>query len=104
VCPPLLLTMQLPASEEAMTAALITELCSGRQFLDSLQKYREASAAQIAADSRKYKPNKNLRHVAEVPQREFFQMAHKYGHDCWADREFVRDFQRLEPTMSVHKI
>lgn len=104
MCPPLLLTMQLPASEEAMTAALINELCSGRQFLDSLQKYREVSAAKIAADSRKYTPNKNLRHVAEIPQREFFQMSHKYGHECWSDREFVRDFQRLEPTMAVHKI
>ena len=77
MCPPLLSTMQLPASEEALTAALINELCSGRQFLDSLQKYREASAAKIAADSRKYAPNKNLRHVAEIPQREFFQMAHQ---------------------------
>jgi len=97
--------MLLKASEEPMTAALIRELCSGRQFLDSLQKHREATAAEIAAESRKYAPKKGgLRHVAEIPQREYLQMAQKYGTDCWEDREFVRDFQRLEPTMAVHKL
>lgn len=96
--------MLLKPSEEAMTAALVRELCSGRQFLDSLSKYREADAAQIALDARKHAPKKNWRHVAEIPQREYLQMAHKYGHECWEDREFVRDFQKFEPTMAVHKI
>lgn len=97
--------MLLQASEEAMTAALIRELCSGRQFLDSLQQYREASAAEIAAESRKFAPKKSgFRHIAEIPQREYLQMAQKYGTECWEDREFVRDFQRLEPTMAVHKL
>lgn len=97
-------TMLLKASEEAMTAAVIRELCTGRQFLDSLQQYREADAATIAKESRKMAPKKNWRHVAEIPQREYLQMVQKYGHECWEDREFVRDFQRLEPTMAVHKI
>lgn len=96
--------MLLKASEEAMTAAVIKELCSGRQFLDSLQKYREKGAAEIAAESRKFAPNKSFRHVAEIPQREFLQIAHKFGQECWSDREFLRDFQRLEPTMAVHKL
>jgi hypothetical protein len=96
--------MLLKASEEAMTAAVIRELCTGRQFLDSLQQYREADAATIANESRKMAPKNNWRHVAEIPQREYLQMVRKYGHECWEDREFVRDFQRLEPTMAVHKI
>jgi len=96
--------MLLKPSEEAMTAAVIRELCTGRQFLDSLQQYREADASEIAKESRKLAPKKNWRHLAEIPQREYLQMLHKYGHECWEDKEFVRDFQRLEPTMAVHKI
>ena len=96
--------MLLKPTEEAMTAAVVRELCTGRQFLDSLQKYREADAAQIAKESRKLAPKKNWRHLAEIPQREYLQMVHKYGNECWEDREFVRDFQRHEPTMAVHKL
>ena len=96
--------MLLKPSEEALTDALVRELCTGRQFLDSLQKYREADAASIAKEARKYAPKKGLRHLAEIPQREYLQIAHKYGSECWEDREFVRDFQRLEPTMAVHKL
>ena len=89
----------------ALTDALIKELCSGRQFLDSLQKYREADAASIAAEYRKIKPKKGgLRHLAEIPQREYMQMVAKYGHECFEDRGFIKDFQRLEPTMASNKI
>jgi Zn-dependent M32 family carboxypeptidase len=96
--------MILKASEEAMTAALINELCSGRQFLDSLQKYREHDAAELAKESRKHAPKKNWRHLAEIPQREYLQMAQKYGHECWEDRDFVKDFQKYEPELAVHKL
>ena len=103
-CPYLLHHMVLKPSQEALDAALIRELCTGRQFLDSLQKFREADAATIAKESRSIKPNKKMRHLAEIPQREYLQMAQKYGTECWEDREFIRDFQRLEPTMAVHKL
>jgi hypothetical protein len=96
--------MVLKPSQEALDAALIRELCTGRQFLDSLQKYREKSAAEIAKEARALTPNKRFRHVAEIPQREYLQIAQKYGSECWEDREFVRDFQRLEPSMAVHKL
>lgn len=98
--------MILKASEDAMTDALIKELCSGRQFLDSLQKRREIEAAQIAKDYRNIGRRKGAKmvHLAEIPQREYLQMAQKYGTECWDDREFVRDFQKNEPTMASNKI
>lgn len=96
--------MILQASEEAMTAALVRELCSGRQLMDAMEKRREIEAAAIAAEARKHAPGENMRHIAEIPQREYLLMAQKYGVECWDDREFVRDFQRLEPAMAVHKI
>ncbi len=98
--------MILKASEEAMTDALIKELCSGRQFLDSLQKRREIEAAEVAKQYRKLGRQKGAKmvHLAEIPQREYLQMVQKYGSECWEDREFIRDFQKNEPTMASNKI
>jgi len=31
-------------------------------------------------------------------------MRERYGEDCWHDREFVRDFQRTQSHLAVHKI
>jgi hypothetical protein len=90
--------------QEMMNQALINELCSGRQFMTAMERKRELEAAAIAAKSRQEAPGKNFRHIAEIPQREYLLMADKYGVECWDDREFVRDFQRLEPEMAVHKI
>jgi hypothetical protein len=91
-------------SDEAMTAALVRELCTGRQLMDAMGHKREIEAAVIAKASRDAKPSKHFRHIAEIPQREYLLMANKYGVECWNDREFIRDFQRFEPEMAVHKI
>lgn len=72
--------------------------------MDAMGQKREIEAAAIAKASRAAGPNKSFRHIAEIPQREYLLMANKYGVECWNDREFVKDFQRLEPTMAVHKI
>jgi hypothetical protein len=98
--------MVLKASDEAMTDALIKELCSGRQFLDSLQKRREIEAAEVAKTYRQIGRQKGAKmvHLMEIPQREYLQIAQKYGEEAWRDREFIRDAQRLEPTMASNKI
>ncbi len=98
--------MILKASEEAMTDALIKELCSGRQLMDSLQHRREIEAAEVAKQYRDIGRRKGARmvHLAEVPQREYLQMIQKYGNECWDDREFIRDFQKHEPAMASNKI
>lgn len=90
-------------SEELMTQALINELCSGRRFMEAMEGKRELEAAAIAQQHRGQKGG-SFRHIAEIPQREYLLMANKYGVECWDDREFVRDFQRLEPTMASNKI
>jgi uncharacterized protein YxeA len=97
--------MILKASEEAMTDALIKELCSGRQFMESLQNKREIEAAKIAQDYRKIGRRKDAKfvHLMEIPQHEYLKMDQKYP-GCWDDREFVKDAQRLEPTMASNKI
>jgi hypothetical protein len=92
-------------SEEAMNAALVRELCSGRALMETRQKFREHGAAVEAKELRQHRTHAVLgKAVAVVPQHEFFLMREKYGEDCWGDKGFVRDFQKLEPTMAVHKI
>jgi hypothetical protein len=94
-----------PISEAAMNAALVRELCSGRAFVEQMAKYRETEAAMIAHRDRQNINHKStLRKLVEIPQREYLLMAQKYGSECWDDREFVKDFQRLEPDMAVSKI
>lgn len=88
-----------------MDAALIRELCSGRAFVEQMARYRETQAAMIAAKDRQDVNRKStFRKLAEIPQREYLLMAQKYGSECWDDREFVKDFQRLEPDLAVTKI
>ena len=92
-------------SDAVMNAALIRELCSGRAFVEQMAKKRENDAALIAAKDRQHVNAKStLRKLAEIPQREYLLMAQKYGSECWDDREFMKDFQRLEPDLAVNKI
>ena len=83
-----------------MTDALVKELCSGRQLMETKQKFREISAAQ-EADTLRNKTNSALgRAVAVVPTHEYFLIRNKYGEDAWHDREFIRDFQKFHPELS----
>jgi hypothetical protein len=91
-------------SEEAMTDALVKELCSGRQLMETKQKFREISAAQEAETLRGVQTGALGRAVAVVPAHEYFLIRNKYGEDAWHDREFIRDFQKFHPEMSPNKI
>ena len=92
-------------SSDALDAALVRELCSGRQLMETRQQLREVDAAKEAKSMLGHRSITGLgKAVAVVPQHEWFLMREKYGEDCWGDNGFVRDFQRLEPSMAVHKI
>ena len=92
-------------SNEALDAALVRELCSGRQLMETRQQFREIDAAAEAKALIGHKTIPGLgKAVAVIPQHEWFLMREKYGADCWNDRGFVRDSQRLEPSMAAHKV
>ena len=91
-------------SNDELDARLINELRTGRQLLDTMREGREKSAAQIAWESKQHKPKTHMRHVLEIPQREYFQLINKYGIDCFDDKGFLKDMQRLEPDLAVHKL
>jgi len=92
-------------SEAALNHALITELCSGRKFMEAKQELRERDCAREALAARGHKSIPQLGKLAAViPQHEYFIMRERYGEECWHDREFVRDFQKTQSHLAVHKI
>lgn len=92
-------------SEEECTAALLRELRWGRQVKQSFEQIREADAGREAFAARGHKTIPGIGKLAVVvPAHEFFTIREKYGPDCWHDKEFIRDFQRLEPTMAANKV
>ena len=96
--------MIINPSEDEMTDAVIRELCSGRQLMETKQKFREIAAAQ-EADTLRNKTNSALgKAVAVIPSHEYFLIRNKYGEDAWHDREFVRDFQKFHPELSPNSL
>jgi hypothetical protein len=96
--------MIINPSEDEMTAAVIRELCSGRQLMETKQKFREIAAAQEADTLRGVKTGALGRAVAVVPAHEYFLIRNKYGEDAWHDREFIRDFQKFHPELSPNAV
>jgi hypothetical protein len=90
-------------AEEEINAALIKELCSGRKFIESLERRREIEAA---AEARKMREVKSIagKPVGSIPQREYLLLANKYGNECWDDRGFVRDFFKTQSHLKAGNI
>jgi hypothetical protein len=89
--------------EEEINAALIRELCSGRKFIESLEKRREIEAAAEARQMREVKSIAG-KPVGSIPQREYMLLANKYGSECWDNREFVRDFFKSQSHLKAGNI
>jgi hypothetical protein len=89
--------------EEEINAALVRELCSGRKFVESLEKRREIEAA---AEARKMREVKSIagKPIGSIPQREYLLLAQKYGAECWDDRGFVRDFFKSQSHLKAGNI
>jgi hypothetical protein len=90
-------------AEEEINAALVRELCSGRKFIESLEKRREIEAS---AEARKMREVKSIagKPVGSIPQREYLLLANKYGNECWDDRQFVRDFFKSQSHLKAGNI
>ena len=90
-------------ANEEINAALVRELCSGRKFVESLEKRREIEAA---AEARKMREVKSIagKPVGSIPQREYLLLANKYGNECWDDREFVLDFFKSQSHLKAGNI
>ena len=89
--------------DDAITDALVKELCSGRKFKEALQNKREIEAA---AEARSMKDAKSIlgKPIGAIPQHEYFLLANKYGNECWDDRSFVRDFFKSQTHLRAGNI
>jgi len=92
-------------SEEECTAALLRELRWGREVKKSFEQIRENDAAIDAKKAIGHQAIPGLGKLAlVVPAYEWFTIREKYGAECWRDKQFIRDFQRLEPSMAANKV
>lgn len=90
---------------DATAHAMITELCSGRKFLEENCKFRETHAAQDAFASRGHKTSKALgKKVLSLPAYDFFRLQHALGEEAMHDRSTIRDIQRLAPEFKVYSV
>jgi len=73
--------------------------------MEEMENLRAVGAKAMAASMKGQKAVKGLgTHVASIPQHEYFTIREKYGEECWHDREFLKDFQRLEPEFASNKL
>jgi len=92
-------------SEGELTENLLRELRWGRQVKQTFEQVRETEAAIEAKAAVGHRSIPGIGKLAiVVPAYEFFTIREKYGPECWHDRGFIKDFQRLEPTMAANKV
>jgi len=102
---PFAMSMIETLAQEECTAALLRELRWGRQVKQSFEQIREAEAGREAFAARGHKTIEGLgKLVSVIPAYEYFTIREKYGPECWHDRGFVKDNQRLEPTGVANKL
>lgn len=94
-------------SDGTMMAALEREIRTGFQLEKATQEARERAAAKEAATYRGVRNplmhKAGLRHVAEIPAREYFRLHKKYGKE-FESKEFMRDFQKRFPHLSTNRV
>jgi len=96
--------MILTLSEDEKTEAVINELRSGRQLMETKQKFREIAAAQEADTLRGVTAGALGKPVVVMPAHEYFLIRAKYGEEAMHDRGFLRDFQRFHPELSPNAV
>ena len=95
--------MSVQFENEALTSALVKELCSGRMLKETMQKAREQLASAEARAMKEAK-SKLGKPVGSIPQYEYLNIANKYGAECWDDRSIVRDFFKSQSHLRAGNI
>lgn len=91
-------------TEAAVNDALIREIRLGFELEKGLAEERHRSAAAESFRDRESRTVNGLgKPILNIDQRDYFRAIQKFGPDCWADREFIRDVQRLEPDLKVFR-
>lgn len=67
------------------------------------ERKRELEAAKQARENEGAVWGKDLqmRKIAAIPLREYYEMQHKYGLDCFSHREFQADLKKHMPHLTT---
>lgn len=91
-----------------VNAALIREIKTGFQLEKATEEFRVKAAAREAQQYRGARKGgmtkMGLRHVAEIPAREYFRLVGKYGHQEVKSKEFTRYLQKKFPHLASNKV
>lgn len=95
-------------SEQEHFDACVKEFRTGARLIQATEEKREAAAAE-AAQMFRGKQQKNpitdvMRHVAEIPALDWFNMIKKYGYEEVHSRKFMQYFQKHYPHMSTSSV
>lgn len=95
-------------SEAARFDALVDEIKSGIQLQQRGEDAREEVAAFEAKKYRgaqqKNKLAQNMRHVAEMPAADYFNLVRKYGHDEVHSKNFLKYLQKHYPHLATSAV
>lgn len=79
------------------------EIRTGFQLERATEEHRR-DAAKFEAEALRNKKSDVLgRCVGVIPQRDFFRLTQKYGHDEVHSKEFMRYFNKKFPELSPNK-
>ena len=96
----------LKPSQEALDNAVLREMRTGEMYRRKLnERKREQAAARDAQEMKGHRTVQGLgKCVLSIPQQEYFTIAEKMGTaQCWKDKGFIRDVQRLHPHLAPNK-
>jgi hypothetical protein len=95
-------------TEEERFQAMVEEAKTGLRLQQYGEKAREEFAA---AEARQYRGKqqrnavtRNMRHVAEIPATEFFNLTKKYGHDEVHSKGFIKHLQKHYPHLATSRV
>lgn len=92
-------------SEEAITKAMINELCSGRRFTECMKNRQHIASTERARIAKQFQnKNSEIQLVASVPEDQYFKISNKYGNECWSDNSFIKDYTRFFPEHKASNI
>lgn len=80
------------------------EIRRGFELQRATEAAREREAAQSVKEADKKivgKGGMELRKIASIPARDFFQIRNKYGVEALHDDEFLGDFKRHNPHLAT---
>jgi len=92
-------------SDGEVDAAFMREIRTGFQLERAMEKYRVEGAESIAKERKEMDKKSPLgKCVGVMPQRDYFRLIRKYGHEEVHSDEFMSYFNKKFPNLSPSRV